>query len=135
MQDDRQCAPAHRRARLLIDIIHFGGRDQADNHGRALAATIRPTEQPRLSSKSDVAQGTFSGIVGKTDAAIMKEAREGSRLPQLVKLLLEKPVISVPMAAKLLKVSNRAVDAMLNELGFIPRELSGRGRYRVWGIV
>ena len=65
----------------------------------------------------------------------LKERRKNSRLPQLVDLLLAKPVISVPMAAKILKVSNQAVDAMLKELGSIPRELSGRGRYRVWGIV
>lgn len=67
--------------------------------------------------------------------ARLKGRRKSSRLPQLVELLLEKPVISVPMAAKLLKVSNQAVDAMLKELGSIPRELSGRGRYRVWGIL
>jgi Fic family protein len=67
--------------------------------------------------------------------ARLKGRRKSSRLPQLVDLLLEKPVISVPMAAKILKVSNQAVDAMLKELGSIPRELYGRGRYRVWGIV
>ncbi len=65
----------------------------------------------------------------------LKGRRKSSRLPQFVDLLLEKPVILVPMAAKILKVSNQAVDAMLKELGSIPRELSGRGRYRVWGIV
>lgn len=67
--------------------------------------------------------------------ARLKGRRKSSRLPRLVELLLEKPVISVPMAAKLLKVSNQAASAMLKELGSIPRELSGRGRYRVWGIV
>jgi len=39
------------------------------------------------------------------------------------------------MAAKTLRVSNQAVDAMMKALGSVPRELSGRGRYRVWGIV
>jgi hypothetical protein len=65
----------------------------------------------------------------------VKGRRKNSRLPQLAELLLAKPLISVPMAAKALKVSKQAVEAMLKELGPLPRELSGRGRYRVWGIM
>jgi hypothetical protein len=67
--------------------------------------------------------------------APLRGRRKNSRLPQLVALLLARPVISVPMAAKALKVSNQAVDAMMKALGSVPRELSGRGRYRVWGII
>jgi hypothetical protein len=61
--------------------------------------------------------------------------RRNSRLPALVDLLLSKPLVSVPMAAKALKCSNQAVEAMLQQLGSTPRELTGRGRYRAWGIV
>ncbi len=61
--------------------------------------------------------------------------RRNSRLPALVDLLLSRPLVSVPMAAKALKCSNQAVEAMLPQLGSIPRELTGRGRYRAWGIV
>ena len=61
--------------------------------------------------------------------------RSTSRLPALVDLLLSKPLISVPLAAKELKVSPQAVEGMIGELGATPRELTGRGRYRAWGIV
>ncbi len=61
--------------------------------------------------------------------------RRNSRLPALVDLLLSRPLVSVPMAAKALRCSNQAVEAMLPLLGSIPRELTGRGRYRAWGIV
>ena len=41
-----------------------------------------------------------------------------------------------PLAAKLLQVTPKAVDLMLAQLGGArPRELTGRSRYRAWGIV
>src|SRR3954451_16360133 len=55
--------------------------------------------------------------------------RSTSRLPALVDLLLSKPLISVPLAAKELKVSPQAVEGMIGELGATPREwtVSGLG--------
>ena len=67
--------------------------------------------------------------------AKLKGRRRSSRLPGLVDLLLSRPLVSVPMAAKVLRCSNQAVEAMLPLLGSIPRELTGRDRYRAWGIV
>jgi hypothetical protein len=64
----------------------------------------------------------------------LKGRRSTSRLPDLVGLALSRPLISVPLAAKELKVSPQAVDGMIKELGSL-RELTGRGRYRAWGIV
>jgi hypothetical protein len=44
--------------------------------------------------------------------------------------------VTGPLAAKLLKVTPKAVDLMLTQLGgALPRELTGRTRYRAWGIV
>ena len=64
----------------------------------------------------------------------LKGRRATSRLPALVDLILSKPPISVPLAAKELKVSPQAVESMLKDLGAV-RELTGRGRYRAWGIL
>lgn len=60
--------------------------------------------------------------------------RRNSRLPALVQLFLSRPLVSIPMAAKALNVSQQAVDVMIRQLGSTPRELTGRGRYRVWGV-
>ena len=65
----------------------------------------------------------------------LKGRRSTSRLPALVDLLLSKPLVSVPLAAKELKVSPQAVEGMMGELGSSARELTGRGRYRAWGII
>jgi hypothetical protein len=67
---------------------------------------------------------------------VTKACRANSRLPQLVELFLSRPLVTVPLASKLLKVTPKAVDLMLAQLGgALPRELTGRSRYRAWGIV
>jgi hypothetical protein len=65
------------------------------------------------------------------------EGRRGSsRLGELVGLFLESPLVTTQLAATRLKVSPQAVEAMLKELGpSLPRELTGRKRYRAWGIL
>jgi Protein of unknown function (DUF1612)/HTH DNA binding domain len=65
------------------------------------------------------------------------EGRRGnSRLPMLVDLFMASPLVTVQMATDKLKVTPQAVEVMLKELGpSLPRELTGRKRYRAWGIV
>jgi HTH DNA binding domain len=65
-----------------------------------------------------------------------RDCRSNSRLPQLIELFLSRPLVSVPLAAKLIGVTPKAIDLMLTQLGgALPRELTGRRRYRAWGIV
>jgi hypothetical protein len=67
---------------------------------------------------------------------VTRECRSNSKLPGLVELFLSRPLVTGPLAAKLLKVTPKAVDLMLTQLGgALPRELTGRTRYRAWGIV
>jgi hypothetical protein len=64
----------------------------------------------------------------------LKGRRLTSRLPDLISLILSSPPISIPLAAKQLKICPKAVEGMLKELSS-DREFTGRGRYRAWGIV
>jgi hypothetical protein len=67
---------------------------------------------------------------------VTAKTRVNSKLPGLVELFLSRPLVTVPLAAKLLQVTPKAVDLMLAQLGgALPRELTGRTRYRAWGIV
>jgi len=67
---------------------------------------------------------------------VTAKTRSNSKLPELVDLFLSRPLVTVPLGAKLLKVTPKAVDLMLAQLGgALPRELTGRSRYRAWGIV
>jgi Protein of unknown function (DUF1612)/HTH DNA binding domain len=60
--------------------------------------------------------------------------RKGSKVPQLKDLLLRRPVVSAGMIRKTLKVSPQAVSDMVKQLAPVPREVTGRRSYRVWGI-
>ena len=59
--------------------------------------------------------------------------RSSSRLPALVEFVLARPVASAGMISAALGVTPRAAQAMVAELGL--REITGRGRYRAWGIL
>lgn len=62
--------------------------------------------------------------------------RGNSKLAELIVLFVSSPLVTVQLAAARLKVTPQAVEAMLKQLGgSLPRELTGRKRYRAWGIV
>ncbi len=60
--------------------------------------------------------------------------RANSKLPRLVDLCLGSPIVSVPLAAKELGISQQAATIMIGELSSNLRELTGRGRYRAWAV-
>ncbi|WP_137136445.1 RHE_PE00001 family protein [Rhizobium sp. FKY42] len=59
--------------------------------------------------------------------------RTSSKLPELVELVMAKPLLSAGMVAKTLEVTPQAARRIVLELGL--REMTGRGRFRAWGIV
>jgi hypothetical protein len=63
----------------------------------------------------------------------LKGRRSSSRLPALVEFILARPIATAGMIAADLGVTPRAAQDMVAELGL--REMTGRGRYRAWGIL
>ncbi len=59
--------------------------------------------------------------------------RSTSRLPALIDYVLSRPIVSARMVAAELKITPRAAQDLVAELGL--REATGRGRYRAWGIL
>jgi hypothetical protein len=59
--------------------------------------------------------------------------RASSRLPELVELVMARPLISAGMVAKTLDVTPQGARRIVQELGL--REMTGRGRFRAWGVV
>lgn len=59
--------------------------------------------------------------------------RRSSHLPALADLVLSKPVVSTELVARVLGIEHRSALRLINQLKL--REFSGRGRYRVWGIL
>jgi hypothetical protein len=59
--------------------------------------------------------------------------RTSSKLPELVELVMAKPLVSAKMVAHTLDVTPQAARRIVLELGL--REMTGRGRFRAWGVI
>jgi hypothetical protein len=59
--------------------------------------------------------------------------RSTSRLPALLDYVLTRPIVSAGMIAAELRITPRAAQDLVGELGL--REATGRGRYRAWGVL
>lgn len=63
----------------------------------------------------------------------LKDRRSTSSLPGMIDLVLSLPMVSTALIAKELKLSQRGALNLIAELGV--REMTGRGRYRAWGLI
>ncbi|MGJ7043416.1 hypothetical protein J2Y63_006700 [Shinella sp. BE166] len=90
-------------------------------HGLLAAAEIGMKEHDRLA----LARTMFERKLGGR--------RTSSKLPELVELVMAKPLVSAGMVAKTLEVTPQAARRIVLELGL--REMTGRGRFRAWGVV
>lgn len=59
--------------------------------------------------------------------------RSTSRLPALLDYVLTRPIVSAGMIAQELRITPRAAQDLVGELGL--REATGRDRYRAWGVL
>ena len=59
--------------------------------------------------------------------------RATSKLPALLDYVLSRPIVSAGMIAAELRITPRAAQNLVAELGL--REATGRGRYRAWGVL
>ncbi|MFW7355018.1 MAG: RHE_PE00001 family protein [Brucella sp.] len=63
----------------------------------------------------------------------LKGRRASSNLPGLIELVLAKPLVSAGMIAAELDITPRAALRLVEELNL--REMTGRGRFRAWGVI
>jgi hypothetical protein len=63
----------------------------------------------------------------------LERRRSTSKLPELIELVISRPLVSAGMIAQALGVTPRAAQNLVAELGV--REATGRGRYRAWGVL
>ncbi|MBO9101285.1 MULTISPECIES: RHE_PE00001 family protein [unclassified Rhizobium] len=90
-------------------------------HGLLAAAKIGMKEHDRLALARQMMERKLSG------------RRTSSKLPELVELVMAKPLVSAGMVAKTLEVTPQAARRIVLELGL--REMTGRGRFRAWGVL
>lgn len=88
-----------------------------------IGATLGQEELKRLSLAEKVLQ------------SVARHKHVDSRLPALIDLVLSRPLISAELAQRELKLTSTGFRRLLAQLGTSVKELSGRGRYQVWGIL
>lgn len=90
-------------------------------HGLIAAAEIGLKEHDRLALARTMMERKLAG------------RRTSSKLPELVDLVMAKPLVSAGMVAKTLEMTPQAARRIVLELGL--REMTGRGRFRAWGVL
>jgi hypothetical protein len=90
-------------------------------HGLIAAAEIGMKEHDRLALALKMFERKLEG------------RRTSSKLPELVELVMAKPLVSAGMVANTLGVTPQAARRIVLELGL--REMTGRGRFRAWGVL
>ncbi|MEJ6846230.1 RHE_PE00001 family protein [Sinorhizobium fredii] len=90
-------------------------------HGLLAAAEIGMKEHDRLTLAKTMFERKLDG------------RRTSSKLPELVELVMAKPLVSAGMVATTLEMTPQAARRIVLELGL--REMTGRGRFRAWGIL
>ena len=90
-------------------------------HGLLAAAELALKEHDRLALARKLMERRLIG------------RRTSSKLPELIELVISRPLVSAGMIAKELAVTPRAALRIVEELGL--REMTGRGRFRAWGVL
>jgi len=89
--------------------------------GLIAAAEIGLKEHDRLALARKMMERRLSG------------RRRSSKLPELVDLVMATPLVHAGTVTKTLGVTPQAARRIVTELGL--REMTGRGRFRAWGII
>lgn len=107
-RERRNAASLPDRLVALLDAIQEGAKLGMKEHDRLLNARSRMERK----------------LVGR---------RSNSRLPELIALVLARPVVSTSMIVKVLGTTPQGAVGLANQLEL--REMTGRGRFRAWGVL
>ncbi len=136
--------------RLLIPAL-LRGRGKTKAHLACLAIGLRAVPRDRRRAGDQTARLiAFVNALAAAAEAGLKEhdrwaaarillarkltgRRATSRLPALVDYVMSRPIVSAGMIAEELRITPRAAQNLVADLGL--REATGRGRYRAWGIL
>ena len=116
--------------------LHIGAKNvprerrRARNHGDRLLAFV---EAIHASALAGLKENDRLVLAKSQMERRLRERRASSKLPDLVELVLSRPLVSTGLIQESLKVSKQGALNLVGELGL--REMTGRGRFRAWGIV
>jgi hypothetical protein len=119
-----------------LACLHLGAKNIPRERRRA-----RHRSDRLLSSLDAIHEAALAGLKEHDRLVLAKnqmerrlrERRASSKLPDLVELVLSRPLVCTGIIQETLKVSKQGALNLVGELSL--REMTGRGRFRAWGIV
>lgn len=149
-QDMRPIDNADWLGRLLVaDLLRTRRKTRSHlctlNIGlKSLAQASRRSKDPAIRLDAAIQGFALAAEAGLRDHDRWRVAIEGfaqthrgrrstSHMPQLIEFVMARPLVTSASIAKELRVSERSARDLVAALGL--RELTGRGRYRAWGIL
>ena len=135
----------------LLVASYLRGRGKVTSHFLAFFSGLKTIRHERRRSRDRVIrlQSFLEAMIESADLGLkeidrlllaqtqmemrFKDRRSNSSLPQLARFMLSRPMVSSAMVARELRISPRGALNLLNDIGV--REITGRGRYRAWGII
>ena len=136
--------------RLMIPaLLHARGKTKAHLPCLAIGLRAVPRERRRAGDQTARLIAFIDALAAAAEAGLKEHERWGaartllerklagrratSRLPALVDYVMSRPIVSAGMIAEELRITPRAAQNLVADLGL--REATGRGRYRAWGII
>lgn len=124
------------KTRSHLAAFNAGLRNIPRDRRRARDKTTRLNaflEAMRASANANLKEIERLGLARMQMERKLKDRRSTSSLPGMIDLVLSRPMVSAALVGKELKVSQRGALNLIAELGL--REMTGRGRYRAWGVL
>jgi len=134
---------------LVAALLRCCGKTTAHLGGISVGLRLVSRERRRSRDRATRLAAFLEGAAGAAEAGLkeldrlglartqmerrLRGKRRNSRLPALIELVLARPMVSAGLIAKELGVTQRAALDLVSELGV--RELTGRGRFRAWGVL
>jgi len=134
---------------LVAALLRGTGKTAAHLAGISVGLRQMPRDRRRARDRATRLATFLEAVAGAAEAGLkeldrlslartqmerrLRGKRRNSRLPALIELVLARPMVSAGLIAKELGVTQRAALDLVSELGI--RELTGRGRFRAWGVL
>lgn len=135
----------------LLVAAYLRVRGKVTSHLFGVSAGLKtiPRERRRARTRTERIAACLDGMIAAADADLeklnrlhlakgqieyrLRGRRSSSSLPAVVELLFARPIVTAGMIAKAAKITPRGALNLVGELGV--REMTGRRRYRAWGVL
>ena len=127
---------ARRKTRVHLTCLSIGLKETPRRYRQALDRTTRLNaimEALTLAAQTGLRDHDRWLAASRVLDTKLRGRRSNSHLPQVIAMVMARPMITTTMVAHELKITPRSAQDLIAQLGL--RELTGRKRYRAWGVL